>query len=146
MKLRSILIITFTFCFANIGFSQTLTKSTESSVFSYISSESDSIIPEIGNRVKLQVEIPIDSIGKYPNVYISIGSAENKSDIFYQSYPLTQLYSTKDEKFSLSSSKVVIDIGEFDPDIREKYITVKLNNIKEPSPAIKEPTSNLESK
>ncbi|KKM23173.1 hypothetical protein LCGC14_1617870 [marine sediment metagenome] len=35
---------------------------------------------------------------------------------------------------------------EFDPDIREKYITVKLNNIKEPSPAIKEPTSNLESK
>lgn len=122
MKTKIILVIILCYFFYQ-GLSQTNLVSLSSSC-EYLNS--DSIIPGIGNRIRLQLLVPVDSIGKYSEIQIVIGTTEGKSDIFCQTYPLTNEYDSINDLFSLNKSQVWVNIGEFDPDIKNKHVQIRL--------------------
>jgi len=125
MKTQTILLLIMFISLFDPGFAQTDVKSVPYSV-EFLSS--DSIIPDLGNRMQLRVVIPIDSIEKYSEIHVAIGKEKGKSDIFYQAYPLNDSYISRDQNFSRANSHIIINLGEFDPDINEQNITIKLQN------------------
>lgn len=87
---------------------------------------SDSVIEDMGNMVQINLTIDIDSIEKYKEIHVAIGSEEGKSEFFYQVYLLSEDFLLGDPNISKTGSQLIIYLGDFYPDIKDKNLNIKL--------------------